>query len=247
MNLVTGKFYHYRKVVLMVSLLPLLAIPLAACRGTTGQSPLPPTEPEAAASPGEESGAPVAESLPSETVPDPAQTSPPAAPLIIEPAIITAPPPSAANLEIADLVVDPTEVQPGEQIIITAKLTNNSESEGSDEIELKINGVTQVVKEVTLPAGETQQLSFSGYMMPGAEPGTYTADVAGLTAQFVVSEPPQTLLLSSPDPEASTPSQNNSGGCSGCGSSGSRSGGCGGCGSSSNTTSSRGGCGGCGG
>jgi len=245
MNLVTGKFYHYRKIVMAISLLSLLAIPLVACNGATaGQSPLLTTEPAAVVNSREEAGVPAADSLNSGVTPDPTPPATPAAPLTTEPKIIAEPTLAKASFQVTDLVVTPPEVQPGEQIIITATLTNSGTSESSDEIELKINSVTQLVKEVTLAAGETQKLSFSGYMMPGAEPGTYTADVAGLTAQFVVSEPPQTLLLSSTDPETSTPNPNNSGGCSGCGSSDSRSG-CG-CRGSANTTS-QGGCGGCGG
>jgi hypothetical protein len=247
MNLVTGKLHDRRKVILGVSLMSLLAIPLAACSGTTtGQSPLLPTEPAAVVSSSEETGVPVADSLNSVITPDPAPPATPAAPLTTEPRIIAEPTLAKASFQITDLVFTPAEVQPGGQIIVTANLTNSGTSEGSDEIELKINGITQVVKEVTLPAGVTQELYFSGYMMPGAEPGTYTADLEGLTAQFVVSAPVETLILSSPDPslEPVAPvSSQTTPSC--CGSSSSSGSSCG-CGISSNTTSSRGGCG-CGG
>lgn len=173
----------------------------------------------------------------------------------------TTPPPillSPTTLQITELAIDPAEVNPGERVLITANLTNTSDTEGSYTVRLFINNIAEVVREVTMPAGGTRALSFSGSM---EIPGTYSVTLGERTEQFVVRESSETLILSSPapetaaiailsspDPETAAPDQNTSSSCCGGGSSGSSQGGCSGCGSSSSSqssgrSSSQGGCG----
>ena len=158
------------------------------------------------------------------------------------------------TFQITDLKINPAEVNPGEEFLITANLANAGDFDATQTIELTVNNSPRLVTEVTMPAGETGE-----FRVVGREPlsGTYIVNLGDLTAQFVVRGSAETLILSSPDPETAAilsspdpetaaPDQNTSSGCGGCGggSSGSSQGGCSGCGSSS---SSQGGCGGCGG
>ena len=147
------------------------------------------------------------------------------------------------TFQITDLKINPAEVNPGEEFLITANLVNAGDFDATQTIELTVNNSPRLVTEVTMPAGETGE-----FRVVGREPlpGTYIVNLGDLTAQFVVRGSAETLILSSPDPETAVPDQNTSSGCGGgCGgSSGSSQGGCSGCGSSS---SSQGGCGGCGG
>jgi hypothetical protein len=135
-------------------------------------------------------------------------------------------------LQITDLKISPTEVNPGEKILVTANMLNTADIEANYTLELKVNGVTKFTTEVALPAGETVELRVSG----GEQvPGTYILDLNGVTEQFVVKELTETLILSSSDPETEVSDQDTSGGCCGGGSSGQSGCGCGG-GSSSNSS-----------
>lgn len=93
---------------------------------------------------------------------------------------------SPSALQVTELVINPTEVNPGEEVIITAKVTNTGDTEESRPIELRVNSIVEVVKQITVPAGGTTTFSF--YESKGV-PGTYRVTVGELTEQFVVVEP----------------------------------------------------------
>ena len=65
-------------------------------------------------------------------------------------------------MKITDLEINPAEVNPGEQILVTANILNTSDSEANYSLELKVNGITKFTTEVALPAGETVELRVSG-------------------------------------------------------------------------------------
>ena len=149
------------------------------------------------------------------------------------------------TFQITDLKINPAEVNPGEEFLITANLVNAGDFDATQTIELTVNNSPRLVTEVTMPAGETGE-----FRVVGREPlpGTYIVNLGDLTAQFVVRGSAETLILSSPDPETAVPDQNTSSSCCGGESSGSSQGGCSGCGSSSSSqssgsSSSQGGCG----
>ena len=97
--------------------------------------------------------------------------------------------PAPAAFQIADLVVDPAEVNPGEKVTIAANLINIRDTKASYTVELKINDIAEIVKEITVPAGTTRVLSFSGYLGSELIPGTYSVSLGERTGQFVVLEP----------------------------------------------------------
>ncbi|MBA7507079.1 hypothetical protein ES706_05795 [subsurface metagenome] len=72
----------------------------------------------------------------------------------------------------------------GEDVTIAANVANNGGQEGTYIAELKLNGETVDAKEVTLAAGQSQQVRFT---LSGIDYGQYEVEVAGLSGEFTVS------------------------------------------------------------
>lgn len=102
---------------------------------------------------------------------------------------------STAAFQLSRLKINPTEVTSGKRVLIDVDLTNTGDIEGNHTVELKINNVVLVTKDVTVPPSETWRLTFSG---PTETQGIYEVTVGELTEQYVVRD----LILSSPDPAA---------------------------------------------
>lgn len=189
------------------------------------------------------------EAMPPVPIPNP-ELNPPATPAIVSEDYALTSESTVDTFQVTDLAVYPAEVNPGEQILITANIVNTGDFEANYTVELKVNEIVKFTTEVVLPAGDTGELQVVGREVV---PGTHTVNLGGLTRQFVVresTEPPNeggAILLGSPDPENIVPEQN-TGGC--CGGGSASQGGCG-CGGSSPSqtnggSSSQSGCG-CGG
>jgi len=71
----------------------------------------------------------------------------------------------------------------GEVITITVDVANTGDVEGSYTAVLKINGIVETSREITLDADATQHVSFS---ITRNVADTYTVDINGLTASFTV-------------------------------------------------------------
>jgi hypothetical protein len=133
--------------------------------------------------------------------------------------ILTLEPSANPTLQIADLAINPPQVSPGERATISANFTNTSDTEDSYTVELFINDVVEVVKEVTIPSGQTRELRFSEFF---ETPGTYRVNLGELTGQFVIVESGELAQSSTPGccsgaPDSST-SDSSGGRCgSGCG------------------------------
>jgi len=95
-------------------------------------------------------------------------------------------PPGLAAFQTAGLTINPTEINPGQELIITATVTNTGDIEGSYMAELKINDTTQETMQVIVDAGETQALSF---LVSKDTPGIYEVAIGGLNGQFEVLKP----------------------------------------------------------
>jgi hypothetical protein len=105
--------------------------------------------------------------------------------------------PTPAAFQIDDLSVYPARVSPGQQVVITAKVTNKGGIEGEYIGRLEIDNTLDEQKNVTLPAGATQTLDFSTFRYGS---GTYTVGLGGLTGQFEVlaqAAPTQTNSVTS--------------------------------------------------
>jgi len=92
-------------------------------------------------------------------------------------------PPAPTAFQTAALAINPSEVNPGVEVIITAQVTNTADTEGTYAAGLMINDVTAATMEVTMAAEESKPLSFVGAM---ATPGTYRVTWAELVGEFLV-------------------------------------------------------------
>ncbi len=102
----------------------------------------------------------------------------------------------------ANLNINPTEVNPGVEVIISAKVTNIGNTEGSYAAGLKINDVTMATLKETLAAGASRVTGFAGAV---DTPGTYKvtwveltgeSETPRLTGEFVVVKPDETITSS---------------------------------------------------
>ncbi len=83
------------------------------------------------------------------------------------------------------LSISPGKVNLGETVTIRATVTNTGSAAGSYEVTLKIDGVVEETKEVTLKAGESQEVTFTTSRDTA---GNYLVDVDGLSGSFSVKE-----------------------------------------------------------
>lgn len=122
----------------------------------------------------------------------PAISSPPPAggggvPPVPAPSPPLPPDTTPATFNVSDLSIAPTEVDIGETVNITILLTNTGGQSGSYEVTLRVNGIIEASKKVTLAAGDSELVSFSTIKNTA---GTYSLEVDGLTGSFTVKEKP---------------------------------------------------------
>ncbi len=96
-------------------------------------------------------------------------------------------PPIPAAISVSNLSIHPTEVQPKEAVNITVSVTNTGGTEGSYTVALKVNGIKEAEKIVTIAAGESQNVTFSAAK---EDVGNYSVVVGGLSGSFTVLAPP---------------------------------------------------------
>jgi hypothetical protein len=104
------------------------------------------------------------------------------------------PPPAPAAFKVDNLQITPSQfrlwrpvtfvVKTGEEVAISAYVTNYGGQEGKYTAILKVNGATQATKEITIGSGQGQQVTFT---LTENEPGLYTVDIGGLSGEFVTS------------------------------------------------------------
>ena len=81
------------------------------------------------------------------------------------------------------LKIQPTKVTSGEKVIISVLVTNTGNVSGNYTVTLKINGLTEATKIVTLGAMASQKITFATTKNAS---GIYSVDVNGLTGSFEV-------------------------------------------------------------
>ena len=92
-----------------------------------------------------------------------------------------------ASFTITDLAVEPEEVEIGDEVTISATVTNVGEAEGSYPVVLEINGVEEDTQTVMLAGGASTVVEF---IVTRADKGTYNAQVGELEREFTIKEPP---------------------------------------------------------
>jgi len=107
-------------------------------------------------------------------------------------------PEAPAAFSLSKLTVKPTEVESNEPVTITVSVTNTGSSEGAYTVILKINGVKEAEKSVTVAAGASKEVSFS---VTKEETGSYTVEADGISSTFTVVE------AAPPTPPVTPPAQ----------------------------------------
>lgn len=95
--------------------------------------------------------------------------------------------PAPAEFVLSDLVIEPMEVGPGENVEISVNVTNVGDLEGTYTVTLNIGDLVEATKNVTLAGGATQTVTFT---VSRDVEGTHNVEVDGLMGTFVVTAPP---------------------------------------------------------
>ena len=90
-----------------------------------------------------------------------------------------------AAFTMSNLVISPQQAFPGREVSIMCNVANTGEVDGFYPVSLKIDGVQVDSKDVPVPAGATQTVSFS---LARETSGTYNVAVGGLSGTLVISE-----------------------------------------------------------
>jgi len=99
------------------------------------------------------------------------------------------------DFRLSNLEINPSKVDSGQKVVITAKIANVGGAQGSYTAELKVDDCTVQTEEVTVAAGADSILSFG---ICADLPGTYTVTLGELTDTFVVAVPIQPIPPSNP-------------------------------------------------
>jgi len=94
----------------------------------------------------------------------------------------------AAAFSTSQLLVSPSAVYVGETVNISVTVTNSGEGAGSYAVTLKIDGVVEEIKEITLDAGASEEVTFT---TTKSIAGTYSVEVGSLSGSFIVEEQPE--------------------------------------------------------
>lgn len=106
-------------------------------------------------------------------------------------------PPVPAAFTVSKLIISPAEVDIGQSVTISAIITNTGGETGSYEAALKIDGVVEATKEVTVSAGASRKVTFTTAKDVA---GSYSVDVNGLSGLFTVKAAPPPITPPSPPP-----------------------------------------------
>ena len=99
------------------------------------------------------------------------------------------------DFRLSNIEINPSKVDSGEKVVITAKIANIGGTQGSYTAELKIDDCTVQTEKVTVAAGADSILSFG---ICADLPGTYTVTLGELTGIFMVAVPIQPIPPSNP-------------------------------------------------
>jgi len=88
-----------------------------------------------------------------------------------------------ANFTLSNLVIAPERAKQGENILVTAMVTNNGELAGTYNVTLKLKGAVENTEEMNLAPGESKKVTFK---IAKTTPGFYNVELDGLAGRFVV-------------------------------------------------------------
>jgi len=111
-------------------------------------------------------------------------------------------PPEVSAFQVSNLAINPSEVNPGVEVIIAAEVTNTSVAEDNYTAKLRIDNVSEeslpsfrYLNEVTIDAGVSRLLSF---IVSKNTPATYKVTWGERNGEFVVVKPDESIEPSNP-------------------------------------------------
>ena len=90
-----------------------------------------------------------------------------------------------AEFTISNLFISPSQALPGREVSVICNVANTGEVDGFYPVSLKVDGVQVDSKDVPVPAGATQTVTF---ILARETCGTYNVAVGGLSDTLVISE-----------------------------------------------------------
>ncbi|HHE41429.1 MAG TPA: PKD domain-containing protein, partial [Dehalococcoidia bacterium] len=91
-----------------------------------------------------------------------------------------------AKMSVSYLNIDPLQVLPNQEVVISANVCNNGGERGSKTVTLSVNGQAEQSQTVSVSGGSCQQVTFRTSRVV---PGTYQVAIDGMTGQFSVLAP----------------------------------------------------------
>jgi hypothetical protein len=89
----------------------------------------------------------------------------------------------APHFTTRNLTIRPTEAQIGENVAISVVVNNTGSAEGTHRLVLKINGIVETTRNITLAAGDSKNVTF---IVTRGTSNAYLVEVDGLTGEFTV-------------------------------------------------------------
>ena len=115
-------------------------------------------------------------------------------------------PAGQAQFKVVGLGVNPSQINPGENVVINAKIVNSGDADGTYSAQLKVNGVVEAVGNIDIAAGSSREVTFN---MSKAAVQSYTVSLDQMAGQFAVVAPqaaPNTALAAGAGTPAAKPS-----------------------------------------
>lgn len=97
--------------------------------------------------------------------------------------LVPPPPPLPPMFEVSNFIINPGQSEIGQPVIISFEIANVGETVGSYQLQLKIDGIVRIVREITLAAKSSETVSFE---IDNLSVGRHEVKVAGLSGYFNV-------------------------------------------------------------
>jgi hypothetical protein len=107
---------------------------------------------------------------------------------------VSSQPAAPAAFSLSNLQIVPIAQKSGEEITITADITNSGGQEGSYTAILEINGEVRGTRELVLEPGQSEQVVFT---VSDNEPGQHTVVLGSLSGEFTILSPTNWWLIGS--------------------------------------------------
>jgi hypothetical protein len=98
-----------------------------------------------------------------------------------------------ANFSLSDLTLSPSQIEAGDTVTATARVTNSGDLSGSYPVTLRVNGTPKSTQNIDILGNSGGTVTFD---VTGDAPGTYVVELNGLSGQFTIESPPRPATFS---------------------------------------------------